>query len=145
MRKYLYPLFLLVFIGLAAFIYIFKKDKPVPPLKERQGTIALGGEWLNTKKAIESLQTELRINPGNTKAKLALAQGFMQEARITGDHGYYDKAALELLEEVLKAEPENFEALCCQATVLLSQHHFSEGLEVALKARKINPHNSFVY
>src|SRR6478672_8445250 len=101
MRKYIYPALVFTFIGLVAAIIIFRKDPPIPPLKERQGQIALGAEWLNTKKAIESLQTELRLNPDNVKAKLTLAQGYIQEARITGDHAYYDKAALELLDEVL--------------------------------------------
>src|SRR5688572_17161375 len=145
MRKYFYPGLVLTFIGLVAAIIFFRKDTPVPALKDRKGEIALGAEWLNTKKAIESLQTELRQNPDNTKAKLALAQGYIQEARVTGDHNYYDRSALELLADVLKKEPENFEALCCQATVLLSQHHFAEGLEVAHKALKINPDNSFIY
>src|SRR5688572_5372634 len=145
MRKYLYPGLVLTFIGLVAAIIFFRKDTPVPTLKDRKGEIALGAEWLNTKKAIESLQEELRQDPDNVKAKLALAQGYIQEARITGDHNYYDKASLELLEDILKKEPENYEALCCQATVLLSQHHFTEALEVAQIALKINPDNSFIY
>ena len=97
MRKYLYPGLVLTFIGFVAAIIFFQKEKVVPPLKERQGEIALGAEWLNTKKAIESLQAELRQDPDNVKAKLALAQGYIQEARVTGDHNYYDKASLELL------------------------------------------------
>ncbi len=145
MRKYLYPVFIVIFLGLAVAIYFFKKDAPVPALKERQGRIALGSEWLNTKKAIQTLQTEIRQNPNSATPKLALAQAYMQEARVTGDHGYYDKTALGLLDEVLKKEPNNFEALCCKSTVLLSQHHFTESLDLANKALAINPNNSFVY
>jgi len=35
--------------------------------------------------------------------------------------------------------------LCCKATVLLSQHHFSEALVVAKQALPINPNNAFIY
>ena len=114
MRKYLYPALLLVFGGLVAAIFLFKKpDLRVPALKDRRGDLAVGGEWLNTKAAIEGLQAKLRANPDDHKSRLLLAQAFMQEARVTGDHPYYDGAAMELLEKVLAAEPENFEALCC--------------------------------
>ena len=58
---------------------------------------------------------------------------------------YYDKAALDLLEDVVQNQPKNFDALCCKATVLLSQHHFTEGLAVAQQALPINPDNAFIY
>jgi len=132
---------------LVASIFIFSKEKKknVPSFKERAGTIALSAEWLNTKEAIKSLISAIEINPEDYKSKLQLAQAYIQESRITGDHAYYDKAALELLNDVVKAEPQNFDALCCQATVLLSQHHFSEGLEVAKKAQPLNPNSAFIY
>ncbi|MBI3238516.1 MAG: tetratricopeptide repeat protein [Flavobacteriia bacterium] len=106
---------------------------------------ALGGEWVETKKVIESLLTEIELNPENYTAKLNLSKGYIQEARITGDHAYYDAAALELLDDVIANEPQNFDALCCKATVLLSQHHFSEALKVAKSALPINPNNAFIY
>ena len=74
-----------------------------------------------------------------------MSKGYIQEARITGDHAYYDAAALELLDDVIANEPQNFDALCCKATVLLSQHHFSEALKVAKTALPINPNNAFIY
>jgi tetratricopeptide (TPR) repeat protein len=134
----------LVFFGV---ILIFsKKEKdPLPSFVERSGPISNTAEWINTKAAIQGLLDILRRNPDDTKAMLQLSQAYIQEARITGNHAYYDKACLDLLGQVLKKEPQNFDALCCQATVLLSQHHFSEGLAVAQKAMKINPYNAFIY
>jgi tetratricopeptide (TPR) repeat protein len=114
-------------------------------LKERVGPISLSAEWLNTKNAINGLLADVRKNPKNNMAKLNLVQAYIQESRITGEHSYYDQAALNLLKEILKSEPANFDALCCKATVLLSQHHFSEALSVALEAQKINPYSAFVY
>ena len=146
MKKYLYPALLLVFGGLAAAIFLFKKpDMRVPALMERHGDLAAGGEWLNTKAAIEGLQAKLRSDPGDQKSRLLLAQAYMQEGRVTGNHPYYDGAAMGLLEEVLQADPENFEALCCKASLSLTQHHFAQGLGIAQKAQKINPNSGFVY
>ena len=131
---------------MAAAIFFFKKpDNKLPELKARRGDLAAGGEWLNTKAAIEGLLAKLRANPNDQKSRLLLAQAYMQEARVTGDHPYYDGAAMELLEEVLKAEPENFEALCCKASLCLTQHHFAQGLGIAEQAQKINPNSAFVY
>jgi tetratricopeptide (TPR) repeat protein len=137
---------LVVFGLLAAAIFVFKKPAPrTPALKERHGDLAAGGEWLNTKAAIEGLLAKLRSNPNDQKSRLLLAQAYMQEARVTGDHPYYDGAAMGLLEDVLKAEPENFEALCCKASLCLTQHHFAQGLGIAEQAMKINPNSGFVY
>jgi tetratricopeptide (TPR) repeat protein len=134
----------LAFFGV---ILVFsKKEKdPLPSFVERSGPVSNTAEWTNTKAAIQGLLDILRKNPDDTKAMLQLSQAYIQEARITGNHAYYDKACLDLLEQVLKKEPQHFDALCCQATVLLSQHHFSEGLAVAKKAVKINPYNAFIY
>jgi tetratricopeptide (TPR) repeat protein len=146
LRKYLYPTLLVVFGLLAAAIFVFKKPAlRTPQLKERHGDLAAGGEWLNTKAAIEGLLAKLRANPNDQKSRLLLAQAYMQEARVTGDHPYYDGAATELLDEVLQAEPENFEALCCKSSLCLTQHHFAQGLGIAEQAVKLNPNSGFVY
>lgn len=137
---------LVVFAGLAAAIFLFKKPAAATPgLKERPGSLAVGKEWLNTRAAIEGLLAKLRANPDDQKSRLLLAQAYMQEGRVTGDHTYYDGAAMELLEQVLRAEPENFEAVCCKASLCLTQHHFAQGLALAEQARKLNPSSGFVY
>ncbi|MBT9394795.1 tetratricopeptide repeat protein [Hymenobacter sp. NST-14] len=145
MRKYLYPLLIALFVAAGAVIFLTQKPEPVPTLKDRHGDLAAGGEWLNTKAAIQGLLARLRARPDDVKAKVLLAEAYMQEARVTGDHPYYDTAAMQLLDEALRQEPENFEALCCKASLSLTQHHFSEGLAVAEKAVVLNPHNAFVY
>jgi pentatricopeptide repeat protein len=122
-----------------------QKEPAVPPLKNRLGGISLGSEWLNTKQAIDGLIEKIRKNPDDLKSKIELAQGYVQEARITGDNNYYDLACIKLLNSVLEKDPNNFEALTTLATVYLSQHHFEQGLELGLRAKKINPHAAFVY
>jgi tetratricopeptide (TPR) repeat protein len=147
MKKY-YWIFAGMLVLALAFLFIrneVNSKRDIPELLDRKGIIATSAEWLNTKSAIQGLLHELRQHPENAKAKLALAQAYMQEARITGEHPYYYPAALDLLEDVLDEDPENFEALCSKSSVLLSQHHFSDALEPAQEALKINSYNSFVY
>lgn len=110
-----------------------------------RGTYAMSAEWLNTEQAIEGLKAELEKNPDDVKVMVQLSQAYIQEGRNTGDHAYYDKATLELTQRILAIEPDNFEALCCEGTALLSQHHFSEALETAKKANTVNPSSAFVY
>ena len=147
MRKKLYPLLLVAFGLAVAAILFFKKPGPaaLPEPKDRIGNLALGGEWVNTKAAMQGLLAKLRANPDDQKSRLLLAQAYMQEGRITGNHPYYDAAAMELLQEVLKSNPDNFEALCCQASLSLTQHHFSQGLALAEQAQQVNPNSGYVY
>ncbi|HTF03062.1 MAG TPA: tetratricopeptide repeat protein [Bacteroidia bacterium] len=148
-RKIVYGVFIAVTVGFFAMILLFSKDKEASSeqvqLKERRGTFAMSAEWLNTKTAIEGLLISLENNPENTKIMVQLAQAYIQESRVTGDHAFYDKAALDMTDKVLAVEPNNFEALCCQGTVLLSQHHFADALVVAQKAQQVNPASAFVY
>jgi tetratricopeptide (TPR) repeat protein len=146
-QKKLYPTLLVTFALAVAAIVFFKHRGPaaLPEPKNRIGRLALGGEWVNTKAAMEGLLAKLRADPTDQKSRLLLAEAYMQEGRVTGNHPYYDAAAMQLLQEVLKAEPESFEALCCQASLSLTQHHFSQGLALAEQAQAINPNSGYVY
>ncbi|RZL13265.1 MAG: tetratricopeptide repeat protein [Hymenobacter sp.] len=117
----------------------------MPEPKARLGRLALGGEWINTKASMEGLLAKLRADPSDQKSRLLLAEAYMQEGRVTGNHPYYDAAAMQLLQDVLKTDPQNFEALCCQASLSLTQHHFSQGLALAQQAQQLNPQSGYVY
>ncbi|MGZ3885728.1 MAG: tetratricopeptide repeat protein, partial [Bacteroidia bacterium] len=147
MKNHRYTILVSVTALLLAGIFLFSKKpvKKAPVYKERKDNVNLSAEWLNSKKAIEGLLASIDENPEDYKSMLLLAEAYIQESRITGDHAYYDKASLELLDRVIEGQPGNFDALCCKATVLLSQHHFAEGLQVANKALEINKDNAFIY
>ena len=74
-----------------------------------------------------------------------MASLYIQEGRVTGDHVYYDVAAMQLANDVLKTDSENFEALVFKGTLYLSEHHFADGLKIAEHIQRINPYNAFVY
>ncbi len=146
-KKWIGAGMIIVMISLVAFIIVYKgnqKDE-ILPLKERHGALANNPEWAKTKEQVAKLIQKIKDNPDAAEPRVQLAQAYMLEARITGDHQYYDMAALRLLNSVLKKDPNQFEALCFKSMVLLSQHHFTDGLALAKQAAVINPYNAFVY
>ena len=114
-------------------------------LQDRKGELAALPEWTVTRNQANMLSKALKENPTDKKSALALAALFVQEARVTGNYSYYDRAAMKQVDHVLKLQPDNFEALLFKALIHISQHHFSEGLVVATKAQQINPYNAFVH
>jgi tetratricopeptide (TPR) repeat protein len=150
-KNYLYPVVAATII--AAVFFLLNRPRPeadpVAPLLQRQGPISSTSEWLNTKAAIEGLQTKIRRKPDDLQSKLLLAFAYMQEARITGQHPYYFPAALKLVEDILDREPENpvlrFEATVAKASIQLSLHQFSQALATGRQALQLNPRVASVY
>ena len=115
------------------------------PLKERPGIMAKTEEARRVQKQFNEHMKVVRTNPDDVKSRIALSTLYIQEARITGNHLYYDKAAINYINEVLKIDSSHFEALVLKALISMSRHQFSEALFLAEKARAINPDNAFVY
>ena len=147
-KRYLYFLLAACTVGVLGFTilkYTSTSGYFSYELKNRKGSSAQSLEWRNTLKMATNLSNKIRMNPRDNKSLLAMTSLFIQEARITGDHVYYDMAAMKYVNEVLKNDPNNFEALLYKSLLFLSQHHFAEGLATATTAQKINPYNAFVY
>ncbi|MBK9981913.1 MAG: tetratricopeptide repeat protein [Saprospiraceae bacterium] len=148
MKKSIIYALLFILLGAAiAFIVIRneKKEEEVLPIKERTGILSSSEEYKATKQKADDLVAKIKSDPENIKPKLELASLYIQEGRITGDHMYYDAAAMKLANAVLKTDSTNFEANVFKGTIYLSEHHFADGLAVAEKIRKLNPNNAFVY
>jgi len=143
MKKNISFLLLLLFAGLTFLIVHYRKPEIKYTLIDRRNTS--DAEWANTKQAIENLLAVIRNHPEDFKSKLKLAYAYIQEGRTSGNHAYYDGAAIALCDEILEKEKENYEAICAKATVLLSQHHFSDAKPLAEKAIDINPYNAAAY
>lgn len=122
-----------------------EKEATVYTLQPRRGASATSPEWAVIKNNAAALSEALRRNPNDTKSSLAMAALFIQEGRVTGNHMYYDVAAMRYISDVLKKDSANFNALIFKSLLYLSQHHFAEGLATAQKAQSINPYNAFVY
>jgi tetratricopeptide (TPR) repeat protein len=117
----------------------------LPSLSPRWGEVKPSTEFLNAKKAVDFYETEIRRKPKVAKNYVELANVFLQEARVTGNHHEYVPKAQEMLEEALRLEPENFEALLAKASVLLTLHQFQEAKRLAQIAVAQNPYSAFAY
>ncbi len=148
-KKFIYPVMILLFAVAIVFIFVnFKKKENQAAsyeLKERNGPLAESNEYIMARASADRLKLAIEENPDDKKSQLGLAALYIQEARITGDHMYYDGAAMQQVNNVLRNDPNDFEALTYKTLIYLSQHHFADGLEVAQKAKDINPYNAFIY
>ncbi len=142
---YLYGSFAIILALFSWYLFTREQPKTELTLMERSNNISNTSEWTNTKTAILKLIEEVKSNPNNMKAKMQLTFAYIQESRVSGNHSYYDKAAIELTDEILSKRSNDYEALCAKATILLSQHHFSDALEIGNRIIKDNKFSAFGY
>jgi len=98
--------------------------------------------------AYNKLTNKIAAHPDDFESRLSLAELFMQEARISGEHGYYYPAAFNIVEEVLQNQPTQplqYRALLDKASILLSQHQFAAAKDAGLKALAINEYSADAY
>ena len=128
-------------------------DVDIPELLKRPEALQNTAEWDNTQSGYMQMSSALRLDdPKGIEPRITLAKIFVNEARVTGEHGHYYPAALKMLDEALElnhAGPRDanleFDALATKAGVELSQHDFQEALATAKSAVSINPYNAQVY
>lgn len=150
-RKFLPFIIIILAICTAAFIWLRPGNSPQTavnafyPLQERHGPSASWPEWNKTKTSAERLIRIVRDNPDDQKSMLSLASLYINEGRASGNHDYYDGAALHYVDKILAKDSTNFEALTMKALVQLSKHRFSDALQTAAAARGQNPYNAFVH
>lgn len=121
----------------------------IPKLLDRTEDLWLGVEWDQVQSTYVKNREQLKANQQDGEAAIQLASLFMNEARITGEHGHYYPAALKVLDHVLASEEISkdltFRTLSHKANVLLSLHQFDQALSIAKKAVAINPYNAPIY
>ncbi len=150
-KRYLYAFLLLLFFAASAFAVIkFKKSNHkgetlYSELLPRKASLTYTAEWTMVKSNAGVLINKIQKDPADIKSLMALTALYIQEGRITGNLNYYNDAALKCINAVLEKDIKNFEALTFKSTVLLSQHHFKEGLAIAEQAQTLYPINAYVY
>ncbi len=150
-KKIIYISLVIVFLAaIASIFYKYKSnhssnEPEAYSLLPRKGAAAQTREWLKVKEQTYKLLQTIKNDPNDTKSLTQLATLYLQEARVTGNYAYYDKAALKYVNDVLKINNTDFEATILKSLIYLSQHHFADGLEIAQKAKSINPYNAYVY
>lgn len=150
-KRCVYAFLLLLFVVASAFAVIkFKKSNHksetlYSELLPRKASITYMAEWTMVKSNAGVLINKIQKDPADIKSLMALTALYIQEGRITGNLNYYNDAALKCINAVLEKDIKNFEALTFKSTVLLSQHHFKEGLAIAEQAQTLYPLNAYVY
>lgn len=126
-----------------------EKLEAFPKLLDRPETIKMGKEWENITNEYLAYRDKILKDDQDLESRLRLAQLFIVEARVTGEHGHYYPAALKVCDDVLERAKENqdmyFMASTIKAGVQLSQHDFIGALNTGLEALAINPLNAQIY
>ena len=121
----------------------------VPELIQRGTKIQVGKEWDQAQSFYALQKKQLQENPNNPDAKLNLAQLYIREARVTGEHGHYYPAALQMCKEILQEENLSkdleFRTYMIKAGVQLSLHEFAMALETGKKALALNDQNAQIH
>jgi tetratricopeptide (TPR) repeat protein len=84
------------------------------------------------------MQARLASNPDDVAAGVALADTWIRQSRVTGNAGLTAKAE-QVLGQVLREDPGNYEGLRVQGTLYLSQHRFKEAAEAAERLIALRP------
>ena len=120
-----------------------------PELLDRSAAIQNGKEWDMVQNQYSDALNALRKKPTDHEAAIKMVQVFINEARITGEHGHYYPAALKVIDDVLATKPESediqFQAKSLQASVLLSQHEFEQALEAAKEGARLYSYNAGIH
>lgn len=121
----------------------------LPALLQRPEAIRYGTEWDDVQHQYALYSNNIRQQKQVTASYLNLAALFTREARVTGEHGHYYPAALQLIEDGLTqqgvTEELRFYGLATKAGVLMSQHEFQQALATAQSALRINGQNAMIH
>ena len=129
-------------------IDISEKIKKIPALLDRPEKVWHGAEWADIQNRYVANRDKIIADENNSEAHVRLAEIFINEARVTGEHGHYYPAALQMLDGVLTKKINKdlkFRALATKAGVQLSLHQFPEALKTGKEAVILNPYNAQVY
>src|SRR6187200_3147145 len=150
-KRFLYSFLFVLFVAVSAFMLTRitkpgnKNETVYKGLLPRKTSLAYAAEWAVMKNNVDVLIRKIDENPSDIKSLLALTVQYIQEGRNTGNFNYSNNAALKCINTVLEKDAKSFEALTFKATILLSQHRFSDGLAIANQVQKLYPFNAYVY
>lgn len=158
MKKIKIPLIAALAIGIAFSACQNESQEPasantadeaaVAKLLDRNERIRYDKEWDQVQNYYVKFREAIQKEEDDAKDRLAMADLFINEARITGEHGHYYPAALEVLAGIPESHPDKdirFRKLATQASVELSLHDFQKALKTAEAAVAINPYNAQIY
>lgn len=134
---------LAVVMLLTAAVVTKNKDTPAPSPQGRTSAvpaaaIANSGDLSAT---ISSLQATLRRLPDDSTSWATLGVAYVQQARVTGDPSYYQKAVGALNRSLQVSPDSNAPALTGKAALAAARHDFAGALRLARQSEEINSYN----
>jgi tetratricopeptide (TPR) repeat protein len=150
-KRYLYLLMIALFVAASAFVFTKfngagkKEVDVVSQLLPRKTSLSYATEWATVKNNADVLLNKIHKKETDFKSLMQLTAIYLQEARITGQFGYYHKAATQCIDKVLANDPNNFEALTFKTTILLSDHQFEKARTLGEQVKQLYPYNAYVY
>jgi tetratricopeptide (TPR) repeat protein len=115
---------------------------PPAPLVSAAGELTTSRTDLD--RSMRAAEQRLAANPADGRAALTFAQASLRRARVESNGGYTLKAQ-RVLEEVLRREPSDYDALKMLGAVYMSQHRFRQAIETATRATRVHPKEAWNY
>ena len=114
-------------------------SEPSPPTPAAAVPRVVPNSGQDLEASIAALQNTLRRLPQDHVSWANLAVAYVEQARLTGNATFYEKAD-EAAARSFEVEPDdNFTALAAQAAISAARHDFSDALSSADEALAINP------
>lgn len=138
----------LMFISCKNQIATTSDKSTLPELLNRPHMIGPEEEMGYIQDTYTSLVNKIKADPSDVESRLTLAELFMMEARISGEHGHYYPAALEVIDGAMEREIDEalkYRALLDKASILLSLHQFQEAKKIGEQALSINAFSADAY
>ena len=114
-------------------------SRTTPPIRTERATSRESLE-----KTIQEMERRLRERPADAEAAESLADALMRKARVSGNAGLAIRAE-EVLQRVLREDPQSYGASRMMGAVLLSEHRFREAIAQAELARRQRPDDDWNY
>jgi tetratricopeptide (TPR) repeat protein len=117
---------------------------PTPRPETAAGQLLQGFSPRDTAAYVDELVARVEANPEDAEGLTLLGLAYQQRARETGDPGFYPRSEAAL-ERALRLVPDNDLALTGLAALAASRHRFAASLELARRARSLNPDAAVVH
>ena len=121
----------------------------IPALLDRTSDLGPDNEREQLLTAYDNAVLALQNNPEDWRQYITIATVFITENRITGNGSYYNNAAMDMLDKVINAHPQDhdleFQAYSLKSAVLLSMHQFQAAYDIATKGVQMNNKNAGIF
>lgn len=111
-------------------------------LEER--AITARAAHMKTDEQISFFQDLVRTRPDVLGFKVRLSSALLQKMRETTDFGYVDRA-FRIVEDILKSDPGNYDALRLKTGIQLEYHYFSQAAESSRQLIATSPFDAINY